>query len=288
MLHHRTWIFALVLGLVVSCGARQRPPPVARTLAFTYRVERTNPAENFELRVPARATARLALRRAPPGRPTSAVGFFGARVSDAQRRRLANLVDGHGLTSRHDEGELSAKGGGLLQLQDGGQSAEISLAATDAGARALRGELDGLVADALSHPVAALNSTASAFVDGAAVRVVTRFHASGTLPVEVAVTDEREPAAALQLRVVLERGSQLVDEQVIGASDTRRLAGEGKLPSGWHRLSARWDLPPVVLRLPDRPSEVFARVETRVRMRTRGREPLDVWLTSPSVSLTPE
>ena len=284
---------ALVLSLavaVVACGSRPAAGPASEELTIHYSLETKQPPMHVALDVPGRGTTRVALLRALPSEPQGLAGYFNVKLSAEQRAELERRVSQNRLLERNDEVDLAEGFSGFLRLDRGRRHAELSLGAKDAGARSLRSMLDDIVAQAAGHPLAALRLVVHARKDGPNARIETLIVHVGVKPLDVAVTPEGDPNATLRLRVVLERGGRLVNEMVASQADVRRLGKGAPLENGWRRIDAgkAWSLPPLAMPLPMDESGLFARVEVVARVRTEHREPIDIELTSASVSLGDE
>jgi len=200
------------------------------------------------------------------------------------RVEIERHVEAGRLFDRHDEPDLSEDKTGFLRVARGNRRGELSLTASDASSSELRSILEGLVSRAVDRPVSALRLQAKARFDGPNVKVRTRLVQLGEQPIAVGVTDAHDP---LKLRVILERGGRLVDEQQLGPEDLTRLVAKKQLPSGWHTVApgSPWTLVPFLIRSPNDRERLFARVEATLRVRTKGRAPIVIELTSPSVSV---
>lgn len=274
----------LVLALLLAgCGARQTPEGPPPPLSLTYS-RQTRPRTDFELSVPPRGFAQIAARRTLASSADGPAGFFGAPLGKKVRADIQRVVDEHGLLGRHDEPELDEKDSGSLKLSHGKRSAELGVRSKDAGAEALLRILDGLASQSIDRPVAALSLRAEARFDGPNAKVAMRFVQLGAQPIELAVTHQTEP---LRLRVLLERGAKLVDEQQL---DVARMVSRGIFPEGWRTIAPgeKWTLPPLSVRLPADDRGLYARVEASVIVRTKGRAPTRIELYSPSVSVAAE
>lgn len=283
----RRFVFALWAAVVApACGGRQAPAGPPEPLVVHY-ARQARPRTDYELEIPPHGYARIAARRTLSSRPDGAAGYFGAPLKKTLRKEIESRVSQARLLDRHDEPDLSEKDGGFLRLARGSQKGEVSLSAQDEASGGLRSLLDELVSRSIDRPVASLRLQAKARLDGPTAKVSTRFLHQGEQAIEIAITHETEPAS---FRVMLERGGRLVDEMLLGPSDIERLATAGRLPRGWHTVAPGTAFTPLPFQmtLPADYRDLFARIEASFWVRTKGRSPIRIALTSASVSVDPE